>query len=214
MRSRGCHVHLVTAHRLILKSVVEQMQHLVDTFALDCHKILNRVDIILVPLEFKAFLSTHQLVAHLACLLRFKHLLVQQVVNLLVIELHEGDIDRYSTVSAQLGQILEKLASASLHKADLVGYHGFLDLGHVVALPILHVLVALHSIRFSCTSLPVCENCCMVAVADMTNHGFNSSLEVEGPLVGLPVAHHVELVVFVLFIARIKPQIYAVSLSV
>ena len=54
----------------------------------------------------------------------------------------------------------------------------------------------------------------MVAVADVANHGFDSSLEVEGPLVGLPVAHHVELVVLVLFVARVKPQVYAVSRSV
>ena len=190
------------------------MEHLVDAFALDCHQVLHRVDIVLVPLELEAFLPAHQLEAHLALLLRLEHLLVQQVVNFFVIELHEGDIDRYSTVSAQFRKILEQLTSTSLHEANLVRNHGFVDLGHVVALPILHVLVALHRVRFSCACLPVGENCGMVAVADVANHGFDSSLKVEGPLVGLPVAHHVELVVLVLFVARIKTQIYAVSLSV
>ena len=44
----------------------------------------------------------------------------------------------------------------------------------------------------------------MIAAANVTDHGFDSSLEVEGSLVGSPVAHHVELVVFVLFVACIK----------
>ena len=83
------------------------MEHLVDTFALDRHQVLYRVDVVLVPLEFEAFLPAHQLEAHLASFLRLEHLLVQQVVNFLIIELHEGDINRYSAVRAQLRKILE-----------------------------------------------------------------------------------------------------------
>ena len=80
---------------------MEQVEHLVDAFALDRHQVLHSVHVVLVPLELEAFLPSHQLEAHLALLLRLKHLLVQQVVNFFVIELHEGDIDRYSTVRAQ-----------------------------------------------------------------------------------------------------------------
>lgn len=48
--TRRGHVHFVAAHRLVLDSVVIQMENFVDILTLYIHQVLHCVDVVLIPL--------------------------------------------------------------------------------------------------------------------------------------------------------------------
>lgn len=67
----------MTANRLVLNTIVEQVEDLVDAFALDVEQVLHGVDIILVPLELQPVLSSQDIEYHLPLLLGLEHVPVQ-----------------------------------------------------------------------------------------------------------------------------------------
>ena len=93
----------MTADCLVLQTVVEKMQDLVNALALYVKQVLNGIHIILIPLEPESVLLVpHHVEDHLALLLRLEHISVQQIVNFLVIKLKEGDIDGQASITSSL----------------------------------------------------------------------------------------------------------------
>lgn len=146
------------------------MKNFIDTLALDCHQVLHSVNIVLVPLELETFFTSHKFKVLFTLFFRLEHLSIEQVVNLLVIKLHEGEINRNATISSKLGKILEQLSRASLYQTNMVTHISFLYLRLKIAFIVLLVLVAFHGEGLAGTRLSISENCCVIAVAHMTNH--------------------------------------------
>ena len=65
------------------------MKDLIDALTLDVEQVFYSVYIVLVPFQFQAFFTTHHVEDHLACLSRLEHVTIEQVINLLVVELHK-----------------------------------------------------------------------------------------------------------------------------
>ena len=77
-------------------------------------------------------------------------------------------------------------------------------------LAILNILVAFHGVRFTGTSLSIGENSRMIAVANLTNHGFNTYLLIERTLVCGAITHLIKLIALLLLVPCIEPQLYIV----
>lgn len=77
VRARRGHIHSMTAHGLILDTVVVQVQDFIDTLAFNIHQVFHRVDIVLVPLELEALITPHVVEQKLALFLRLKHVSVE-----------------------------------------------------------------------------------------------------------------------------------------
>ena len=82
----------MAADVFVLQSVVKQVQYFVNTVTLNIEQIFDCVDIVLVPFQLEPFATSH-VQLNFAFLLRFKHVAIEQIIDLFVVELQEGDVD-------------------------------------------------------------------------------------------------------------------------
>ena len=162
---------------------MEEVKNFIYALALDIQQILDRVDVVLVPLEFQSFFPSIESKAHGALGLSsfdwLEHLSVKQVIDFFVVELQEGNLNRHPAVVRSFRQAFHKLTSTTLHQADLVRCHCRFDLGLILPFVIHNVLIAFHCIRLTSSSLSVREEGGVITVDNLADHWFHSDCLIE-----------------------------------
>lgn len=149
-------VHLVGADDLVAETEVEERQDLLVGGALEGEEVLHGVDVLRVPLQLEALGTGAGVAAESQLGLELEHACVEQVVDLLVVDLHERYIDGNLPVRpGQLDLLYEQLGTALDHAQVVLV---LLDLGHVQPLLIGHILVPLHGVGLAGASLAVGED--------------------------------------------------------
>ena len=129
----------------------------------------------------------------------FEHIGVQQVKNLFAVNLQVRNVDCDLTIWLGFFQMLyhfKQVASRPLNYAQLIIFNCLLNLWHELALLILHVVVAFHSIGLSGASLPIRKNSAMVTVYHFLNHIRNLCALIYVFLLVLTITDQIKLKVF------------------
>ena len=147
-------VHLVGANYFVAEAEVEEGEDLFVGGALEGEQVLYGVDVLRVPLQLQALRGGVAAEGELG--LELEHGGVEQVVDLLVVDLHEGHIDGNLPVRPGKLHLLKEKLGAALDDAYVVGV--LLDLGDEQPLLIRRILVALHGVGLAGASLPVGEH--------------------------------------------------------
>ena len=125
--------------------------------------------------------------------------------------MQEGDTDAYTSIIRRPRKFLHEGACASLHQPNLIVRHRLVDQCLELALRVLNILISLHRVCLSRTSLSVGENCGMVTVDNLANHALNANALEEVALIGLTVTHRVELVGLRVFVTSIEVEADSVA---
>ena len=92
----------MATNSLVLNTIMEQVKNFIDALTFDIQQIFHGVNVILIPLELQSLVPSHHIENHLALLLWFEHVSVEQVIDFFVVKLQEGDIYRYTPIICKL----------------------------------------------------------------------------------------------------------------
>lgn len=169
---RGC-IELVRANNLILKAKMEQVHDLLKLVAFICEQIFNRVNIIVVPFQFESWRLRDVTAEGRLVFLTSENGSIEQVIYLLVVYLHEGDIDSDFAHGLHTLHLLHKHLRTSLHQTF---FRPLLELGKQYPFFIWCILVALHSVGLSRACLTVSKDCAVKSFYHLFHHEWNIGL--------------------------------------
>ena len=197
----------MTTQNFVSNAVVEKVQHLLNLVNLHSQQIFNCVHIKFVPFQFQAFPNN-------TFLSSLKHLSVQQVIYLFVVKLHKGHINRHLSITFDSLYLLHQLGGAPLDNAYCPLLYSLVNLRLKLALSILDVLVALHSVCLPSPSLAIRKHSSMITVDNLADHTTDPNLVKKVLLSYVTITYFIKLKCLHFFVLEVVLQVHYISFTV